>query len=107
MIHYELFQMILNTLNSYASYNGNTTTGLQRIEIAKACEALYASVEGNPKAVVDLGVNQAVIASQELSQQLNNTSYMQEQPHHTFDAVESIRVLSPSSLDEYTQRIAN
>ncbi|WP_220790946.1 hypothetical protein, partial [Pseudomonas amygdali] len=58
-------------------------------------------------AATDLGVNQAVIASQELSQQLNNTSYMQEQPHHTFDAVESIRVLSPSSLDEHTQRIAN
>ncbi|QQN19898.1 hypothetical protein ACKUFS_10320 [Pseudomonas cannabina] len=107
MIHYELFQMILNTLNSYASYNGNTTTGSQRIEIAKVCEALYASVEGNAKAVVGLDDNRAVVASQKLSRQFNNTSYMQEQPHHTFDAVESIRVLSPSSLDEHTQRIAN
>ena len=66
MNHPELFQQLLATLNTYAAYNGNRTTGTQRIALAKALEALYSSVEGQPCLSIQVDVNASVIDSQKL-----------------------------------------
>lgn len=66
MNHPELFQQLLATLNTYAAYNGNRTTGTQRIALAKALEALYSSVEGYPSLAIQVDVSASVIDSQKL-----------------------------------------
>lgn len=66
MNHPELFQQLLATLNTYAAFNGNGPTGTQRISLAKALEALYSSVEGQPSLSIQVDVNASVIDSQKL-----------------------------------------
>lgn len=62
----ELGTLILQALNQYAVYRGNTTTGSQRIALAKALQSLHSSIEGQPTLTVEVDVDASVIGSKEL-----------------------------------------
>jgi hypothetical protein len=89
MNHPELFQQLLATLNTYAAYSGSRTTGTQRIALAKALEALYSSVEGQPSLSIQVDVNTSVIGSQKLrddAMQAYSPKHKPDKPPIGFDS---------------------
>lgn len=107
MTHPELFQELLRTLNTYSAYTDNTVTGPQKIALAKACEALYSSMEGNPTLRPSLDINVLLNASQEAQKprQMVVTPSATE-VSHTFNSVDTIRFLN-GDIDSATKRIAD
>ena len=103
MNHPELFQQLLATLNTYVAYNGSHTTGTQRIALAKALEALYSSVEGQPSLTIQVDVNASVIDSQKLrdnAREAYSPKHKQDEPAIGFDSKHFIQ-------DPHLRMIAN
>ena len=109
MNHSGLFQDALSLLNRYtAMQDGVVVTASQRIALARALEALYSACDGAPSLSIQVDVSASLIAPQKAIESQVVFKQGTQDKQHTFDAINSIKSLSPvSHIDDHTRLIAN